>query len=197
MISEHRPFGSGALAGIAALIGVVHVCAAETPTPVGASFFADHRARSSGDVLTVLITENSSATESARTETDKTGGPSASVTTPALGQRQYAASLGTNFNGGGQVQRTGQLLARVSVVVDRIDDSGRLWVRGEQDIEINGEHQRIHLEGGVRPDDIAPDNTVPSWRVVDARIALIGKGVLGRSQTPGLLNQILHWLHLD
>jgi flagellar L-ring protein FlgH len=166
------------------------------PTTVGASFFADHRARSSGDILTVLVTETSSATETARTKTDKSDGLSASLTTPSR-QRQWQVAGGGTFDGGGQIARTGQLLARISVVVDQIDARGELHVHGEQDIDLNGEHQRIHLEGTVRSDDISPDNTVPSWRVSDAKISLIGKGILGRSQSPGLLGRIMHWLHLD
>jgi flagellar L-ring protein precursor FlgH len=119
------------------------------------------------------------------------------VTTPSRGQRQWGLGLGGTFDGGGQIARTGQLLARISVVVDRVDEVGKLHVRGDQDIDLNGEHQRIHLEGLVRPDDIAPDNTVLSWRVTDAKISLLGKGILGRSQSPGLIGRIMHWLHLD
>jgi flagellar L-ring protein precursor FlgH len=186
------------LAGPAVLMITVTARAVDPPATasVGPSFFADHRARGPGDVLTVLVTETSSATESARTSTDKKDALSASLTTPSR-QRQWGAGLGGTFDGGGQIARTGQLLARISVVVDRIDELGGLHVQGDQDIDLNGEHQRIHLEGMVRSDDVAPDNTVPSWRVSDARISLIGKGILGRSQSPGLLGRIMHWLHLD
>jgi flagellar L-ring protein precursor FlgH len=168
----------------------------ESQPQIGPSFFADRRARIAGDQLTVLITENASATETARTQTDKTDGISASLNTPSR-QRQWQVGGGGTFDGGGQIARTGQLVARISVVVERVDERGKLHVRGDQNIDLNGEHQRIHLEGTVRPDDIAPDNTVPSWRVTDAQIALIGKGILGRSQSPGLLGRIMRWLHLD
>jgi flagellar L-ring protein precursor FlgH len=162
-----------------------------------ASFFADHRAMNQGDVLTVLITESSSASESARTTTDKNDSASASLTNPARGQRQWQAGLGGSFSGGGELERTGQLVARISVVVERRDQNGNLVVRGDQDIELNGEHQRIHLEGAVRPDDVGPDNTVPSWRIMNARIALVGKGLLSHAQSPGILTRILQWLHLE
>jgi len=163
---------------------------------VGASFFADHRAHGPGDVLTVLVTESSSATESARTSTDKKDAFNALLTTPAR-QRQWNIGMGGTFDGGGQIARTGQLLARISVTVYGIDERGDLHVQGDQDIDLNGEHQRIHLDGTVRSDDVAPDNTVPSWRVGGAKISLIGKGILGHSQKPGLLGRIMHFLHLD
>ena len=163
---------------------------------VGTSFFADHRAHGPGDVLTVLVTETSSATESARTTTDKNDAFNALLNTPAK-QRQWNVGMGGTFDGGGKIARTGQLLARISVTVYHIDERGDLQVQGDQDIDLNGEHQRIHLDGMVRSDDIAPDNTVPSWRVGNAKISLIGKGILGQSQNRGLLGRIMHFLHLD
>lgn len=182
---------------LGAALSAAAAAANEAPLVTGASFFADRRAHATGDLLTVLVTENSSATESARTQTDKNDGVSASLSTPARGQRQWQAGVGNTFNGGGQIERSGQLLARISVVVDHMGEGNQLHVHGEQDIDLNGEHQRIHLEGMVRQDDIGPDNTVPSWRISDAHISLIGKGILGHSQSRGLLGRILHWLHLD
>lgn len=169
----------------------------DLPNPFGRSFFADHRARRPGDILTVLIVEAASATESAQTSTSKSDGLSASVSSPAHVGQQWQGSLGDDFAGAGQIQRSGQLVAQLSIVVDRIDGNGNLWVSGEQEIVINGERQRIRLKGMVRPDDIGPDNTVPSWRVSHAQIAFVGKGVLGGSQSPGLVTRILRWLRLD
>lgn len=169
----------------------------DLPNPFGRSFFADHRAHSPGDILTVLIVEAASATESAQTSTTKSDGLSASVSSPAHVGQQWQGSLGDDFTGTGQIQRSGQLVAQLSIVVDRIDDNGNLWVSGEQEIVINGERQKIRLKGMVRPDDIGPDNTVPSWRVSHAQIAFVGKGVLAGSQSPGLITRILRWLRLD
>lgn len=182
---------------------VVWMCAmgaghAAGVSPVaGRSFFADHKAVAAGDTLTVLITESASATETARTSTNKSDNANVNLTTPSRGQRQWGVGLGGTFSGGGQMERSGQLLAKLSVVVDRRDENGNLIVHGEQDIELNGEHQRIHLEGAVRPDDIAADNTVPSWRIMHAKIALVGKGILAHAQSPGIISRILQWLHLE
>lgn len=193
---------------VAAAMAVVALCASfppsqaqaqasAVPNPFGSSFYADHRARRAGDMLTVLIEEASSATESAQTSTSKSDGVAAGLSTPARQQRQWQASLGDQFTGSGQVARSDQLLAQLSVVVDKIDADGNLWIHGEQDIELNGERQKIRLTGMVRADDIGPDNTVPSWRVSNAQIAMVGKGVLGDSQKQGWLSRVLSWLHLD
>jgi len=182
---------------LSCLSGLPVAHAEEAAPAIGRSFFADHKATNVGDVLTVLITESASATETARTSTDKTDNATASLTTPSRGQRQWGAGLGGNFSGGGQIERSGKLLARLSVVVEHAGENGVLTVQGEQDIELNGEHQRIRLEGAVRTVDISPDNTVPSWRIMHARIALVGKGFLSRAQSPGIITRILQWLHLE
>lgn len=181
---------------LSALPRCAHAQADGLPQPFGYSFYSDHKAREAGDLLTVLIVEESSATESAQTTTNKTDGLSASLTTPARTQRQWQGSMGDQFDGRGQVARSGELLARLSVQIDSVDANGNLWVHGEQDIKVNGERQRIRLTGMVRPDDIAPDNSVPSWRIENAHILFLGKGVLGDSQSPGLLIRILRWLRL-
>ncbi len=197
MIEPARPWVAAAAV---AVIGLSHgmMAAATDPSPLaGRSFFSDHKAVAAGDTLTVLVTESASATESATTSTNKSDSANATLTTPLTGQRQWQAGLGGSFAGTGQTQRSEQLLARISVVVDRSDPNGNLVVHGEQEIELNGEHQRIRLEGAVRPDDIAPDNTIPSWRVMNAKIALTGKGILSRAQSPGIITRVLQWLHLE
>jgi flagellar L-ring protein precursor FlgH len=157
------------------------------------SFFADRRAHEVGDMLTVLITEFSTVEQRARTTTSKA--EDASVTWQGKDSDQHTAfvDFSTNFNGGGQIERSGKLIAKLAVTVAGVDANGNLIVHGEQDIHVNNERQRIQLDGTVRPEDIGPDNTIPSWRVSSARIAFVGKGLLGRKQSPGLLTRILSW----
>jgi flagellar L-ring protein FlgH len=197
MIEPVRHFAGTTAVLVFALSHVVNATATDAAPAAGRSFFSDHKAVVAGDTLTVLITESASATETARTSMNKNDSANATFTTPARGQRQWQAGLGGSFAGTGQTERSEQLLAKLSVVVDRSDENGNLVVHGEQDIELNGERQRIHLEGAVRPDDIAPDNTIPSWRIMHAKISLTGKGILSRAQSPGIITRILQWLHLE
>jgi flagellar L-ring protein precursor FlgH len=95
------------------------------------------------------------------------------------------------FAGGGQIERSGTLLARLSVKIEGVDANGNFIVSGEQLIVINNEKQAIRVSGLIRPDDIAADNTVPSWRVAGADIQLLGKGLLSKKSSPGLLTRLL------
>jgi len=159
--------------------------------------FADHTAYRPGDLVTVIITESAAASATARTRADKRDRLSASVRLPNDEREDVDLSLGTEFNGGGQIQRTGKLLARLAVVVDAVDLNGNLIISGEQDILVNNERQRIALSGLVRRADISPDNTIVSSRIANARIDFKGDGILARQQSPGLLGLIFRLLGLN
>ncbi len=157
------------------------------------SFYADRHAVATGDVLTVVITEFSTVATSAQTQTSKSESAKASFLHDAGETHLAAADFDTKSAGGGQIERTGKLIAKLAVTVRGVDGRGNLLVHGEQEIQVNNERQRISLDGYVRPEDIAPDNTIPSWRVGGAHIEFTGKGLLARRQSPGLLTRILTW----
>ena len=154
---------------------------------------SDKRAHLPGDVLTILIYENSSAVTSADTTLQRSN----DVTLHASAdQHSHAAAVGANndFNGGGTVQRQGKLLAQMSVSVAGVAPNGDLLVAGEQVLEINSDRQKIRVEGRVRPLDISDANTVLSSRLADARISYLGDGDLASRQRPGLWSRLFHGL---
>lgn len=151
---------------------------------------SDRRAQRVGDVLTVLVVENSSASATAGTRTDKATDAAISLTSPSR-QRGYALGIENNFDGNGKIARSGRLLAQLSVVVVGVEANGDLRVKGDQMLELNGEKQMINLEGRVRPIDIGESNTVPSNRIADARITYVGDGILAESQNKGWLTRMI------
>lgn len=157
---------------------------------------ADRRAQRVGDILTILVVENSSASATAGTKTDKATNASIQLTSPTR-QHKYGLEVDDGFDGNGKIARTGRLLAQLSVVVTAIEPNGDLRVKGEQLLEMNGEKQTINLEGRVRPVDIGEGNTVPSSRLADARITYMGDGVLADNQNKGWLTRLITaFLHL-
>jgi flagellar L-ring protein precursor FlgH len=152
---------------------------------------SDRGARNIGDSLTVLIAENSIATDSATNNTHRSshfGGTLASGDDSHAG----ALDLDSSFDGAGQVARAHQMLAQISVVVDAILPNGDLHVSGAQALNINGERTNIRLSGRVRPEDIAPDNTIVSTRLAEASIDYDG----ARRVRPGVLTRLFNWLGL-
>jgi len=159
------------------------------------AFAADHRAYRTGDNLTVLITEIASASSTANTATNK----ETALTAKLSGRNEnfdLSAGLGDNFDGGGRTERTGKLLAKLTVLIESIDEHGDLRIRGAQTIDVNNERQSITLSGKVRPQDIGADNSVLSSRISDAKIEFVGDGVINEKQRPGLLTRFLSWLRI-
>lgn len=161
------------------------------------SLFADRRAHRVGDMLTVVVTEVASASASARTNADKEESVFGRINQPDERPWNLDLSFGNDFEGGGQIQRSGKFLARLTVMVQSVDQHGNLSVLGEQNIRVNNEEQRIALSGVVRPEDIGPDNTVASSRIADASIDFKGEGVLARKQSPGLLTKLFDLFGLN
>ena len=176
-----------------ALLIAVPMTASLAADPVSAprSLFSDRRAHMQGDVLTVLIAEAASMSTSANTRLNK-GESAQAHLLQHDGEMQLAdVGLDSKFAGGGQMDRSGTLLARLSVHIDAVDANGNLLVSGEQLIMVNNENQKIRVSGIVRPDDIAADNTVPSWRIAGTNIELLGHGILTKKSSPGPLTWLL------
>lgn len=180
---------TGILTALLALAPVAAAAADSVSAP--RSLFSDRRAQMPGDVLTVLISEVASMSTQAQTQLRK--GESANANLLQRDGEIQLASVGfdSQFAGGGQMERSGTLLARLSMQIDSIDANGNFIVSGEQLIIVNNEKQRIRVTGLVRPDDIASDNTIPSWRVAGANIQLLGDGILTKKARPGILTWLL------
>lgn len=159
------------------------------------SLTSDRRAYQIGDVLTVLIVENSSASATAGTNTDKSNNLGIKFSIPNR-QEESALSLQEEFDGRGKIARSGKLLAQISVTVKDINPNGDLLISGDQLIEINDEKQSINIKGKVRPIDIDARNSVLSTRIADAQIKYVGDGVLADSQHKGWLSKIITFLGL-
>lgn len=157
----------------------------------------DHRAHRLGDSLTVLVYENSSASNNADTQLAKEGsaGVGLSADDPKLGGR-FDLDLAEHHKGGGKITRSGKLAAQITVTVHGLEPNGDLRVEGRQLIFVNDEKQEIVLRGRVRPRDISETNTVVSGRLADASISYLGEGVLASKQKPGILTRLLSWLGL-
>jgi flagellar L-ring protein precursor FlgH len=160
------------------------------------SLTADNRAYRVGDMLTVLVMENSSASANANTSAENRGGLLFGWKATNRSENS-SLQLGDTFGGKGQIQRSGKLLAQLTVTVREVDPmTGLLHVSGEQQIFVNDEKQEITLHGKVRPIDVFDNNTVLSTRLADARISYIGDGILSEKQHAGLITRFLSWLGL-
>lgn len=157
---------------------------------------SDRKASRVGDILTLLVVENSQASNSVTKGSRKRNGLDASVTSTLGVAENVGGTLGGQYEGQGSNGRTDKMFARLSVTVVEVFPNGDMRVAGLQRLKINGETTSINVSGRVRSDDITPDNSVLSWRLADAVIDYDGKGFATRSAKPGVVGKIFSWLGL-
>jgi len=158
------------------------------------SLGTDRKAARVGDVLTIQVVETSSATSSADTSTGRKSSIDAEFRLSRRPTTAGGLEVDSDFEGGGKTQRSGRLLAQMSVNVVDIAPNGDLYVKGDQLLTVNDEQQKIHVKGRVRPQDISPGNVVLSTRLAQAEIIYMGEGELAGRQRPAWWNRFLNWL---
>lgn len=159
--------------------------------------FAQRTAHAEGDILTVLISETSSASYQATTSTgkkDSTSVPSPNI--PIIGGlfKSLGFDASSATTGTGATQQAGSLIARMTVIVRKVLPNGNLQIEGARTVHVNKDTQLVHLTGLVRPDDIAADNTILSEKIADAVIRSEGKGQIADRQRQGFFTKILSYL---
>jgi flagellar L-ring protein precursor FlgH len=168
-------------------------------------FFKDQRAHKVGDILTVIVTIDDSAQISNATTRKRTSGNDANVGTtlgslfnskvPAVGvdvsPSGGISTSGSMTDGGtGTVNRNEKLQTNVAVVVTQTLPNGNLVIEGHQEVRVNFEIRDLIVQGIVRPEDIQSDNTIPSEKIAEARIAYGGRGQITDVQQPRYGQQI-------
>lgn len=164
--------------------------------------FTDSRARRVGDIVQVNIVENSKATNSADTQTDRDSsinlGLGSMFNANVLGQTGgmqvtpfLEAQSQAEFQGSGETKRENQVTATVGARVTNILPGNLLQVEGARQIRVNDETQILVVRGVVRPKDIGPDNSVYSTHLADAFIEYYGEGIVAERQKPGWLTRLL------
>jgi flagellar L-ring protein precursor FlgH len=169
-------------------------------------FFKDQRAHKIGDILTVLVTVDDSARISNSTARQRSSSNEAGVGgvlgsifggvgggVPGLdvsADGSISTESGMGDNGSGSVNRSESLETQVAAVVTQVLPNGNLVIEGRQEVRVNFEVRDLIVAGIVRPEDIHADNTIPSSKIAEARIAYGGRGQITDVQQPRYGQQI-------
>lgn len=156
--------------------------------------FEDRRPRMVGDILTVVLNEQVSASKNAAANASRNGSASLTpITVPDQLSKlsEWATELeGENvFAGSGGAKANNSFNGTITVSVLEVMANGNLRVRGEKQIAINQGTEFIRFSGVVNPRAITVQNTVPSTQVADARIEYVGDGYINEAQTMGWLQR--------
>ncbi len=174
---RYAPVSSSALTVPAAVTGSIF----QTNRNFG--LYGDRIALNVGDILTVTLEEQTRSTKKADTsykKDNKTTFNEANLLGSALSMNNL--SLNTNvdfkrdFGGEAASDQSNSLKGNISVTVSEVLPNGILRVQGEKWLTLSQGDEYVRLTGLVRPEDISTDNTIPSTKVADARIAYGGTG---------------------
>lgn len=160
------------------------------------TLFKDKKANQVGDLLTVVLVEQTTASKSADISADKE--TTINIPNPTIlgrpanliiNDRTLATDIETEseFTGAGSANQSNRLDGSVSVVVEQVLPNGNLRVRGQKLITINQGDEFVRVTGLVRPEDIRGDNTVLSTQIADAHFSYGGRGVIADSNSMGWL----------
>ena len=169
---------------------------------VSRPMFADKRGTGVGDILTIVVQENTAANKNNETKTERSSSLSAAITSflfspgasKLLTQGGQLPAMAYNsdhkHDGTGAINDSESIVAHIAVTITDVLPNGNLVIEGKRETSFSGEHQTIILRGVVRSDDVAADNTVLSYNVANATIQIIGKGTVTDSQNKGWFNRI-------
>lgn len=155
-----------------------------------ASLSTDYKARSAGDLITVLVVQDVTASNSGSVGTDRSFNASSGIDSlPGKLKTGGVANLlglhsAETLSGKGQATSSSKLRTSLAGRVVAVLPSGNLVIAAERSIVMNHERQSIVLRGVVRPGDVGPDNTVVTNVISNLELELKGKGVISDGTRP-------------
>ena len=175
---------------------------------VDADLFTDVKAGDVGDIITINIVETSKASKDSKTQLGRSNEVKAGIDA-LVGFETYThpiiqgiapefnlatgidAKYESSFSGNGKTSRNENMTAQISARVIQVLPNGNLVIRGSREITVNYEKQIMVIQGVIRREDVAADNTVLSSYIADAKIDYIGKGDVSRQQRQGWLSRLI------
>ena len=155
-----------------------------------ASWLGDRLPLQAGDVLTVVVDEQTAAHE--RVGRSATGNRSMRAGLNALingssNQATITSGINNDSRDDGEAQRQGDLTAVLTVRVTSVAPNGVARIEGSKQVAVDGRAQIVSLKGFVRAEDVSATNEVLSGHIADAVITYKGKTIGPRTGIVGKL----------
>jgi flagellar L-ring protein precursor FlgH len=158
--------------------------------------FEDIKATRVGDLLTVVLSEETNASKSTSLEADKS--TTINLPNPTLfGKSDYtingrevlssSATASRDIDGEGELTQENSLDGNITVTVTERLPNGYLIIKGEKMLTLNEGSEIVRIDGMVRPTDIDSNNQIESAKIANARITYKGNGVVSDSSKAGWL----------
>ena len=159
------------------------------------NLYSDSKAHRVGDIIAVILSENTQANKAANTEITK---ENETILEPIIGlggtpltmkgkSAQFGITQNSDFAGESLADQSNSLSGDISVHVLRVLPNGNLMIRGEKWLTLNNGDEYIRLTGVIRPKDITSSNTILSTKIANARIQYAGTGSFADANEQGWL----------
>ena len=169
------------------------------------AFFKDQRAKDVGDILTVSLSINDSASFGTTLNRTRTDSESANVTNllgfeagltkflPSAVNPASMLNIGSASSAvtAGTTGRSETMTSNIAAVITQVLPNGNLVISGRQEMRVNYEMRELTIEGIIRPEDISTSNSVTYDKIAEARIYYGGRGVASDVSQPRYGQQIL------
>jgi flagellar L-ring protein precursor FlgH len=164
---------------------------------------ADLRAFRVNDLVTLKISEATSAIAKANVSTSRAG--SNALSAPNLFGALAGFGIGSStadkstsntnkFAGAGTTDRSATFSTVVTARVVKVVGNGNLIFEGFRDIQLNNETQRLYVAGMLDPHMLDATNTITSGQVAELRIGYGGQGVVDETLKPGYISRLLAYV---
>jgi flagellar L-ring protein precursor FlgH len=163
--------------------------------------FSDHKAMHVNDIVTVVISETATSTNSidkslSESDSSKLGGgvftatgnsalSSAANKLSGLTNVGFAADSTSAYSGAGASNKNASFTTTVSARIVKVLQNGNYFVNGRREIMVDDEKQIIQISGVIRPYDIDQNNQINSSKMSDAKILYDSQGDLDRATEQG------------
>ena len=157
--------------------------------------FEDRRARLVGDLVTIQIIENITASQKSSSTVDRSSDVSGGITAlPFVGstftdKTKLAAKSGNAFAGKGGTESANKFEGSITTTVIDVLPNGHLVVAGEKQIGVNQNVDVLRFSGTVDPRLLQPGSIVNSTQVANVRVESRGRGAQSEAQIMGWLGR--------
>ncbi len=199
------------IASVSALLlltaGTEFMAADEAPDwSFAAELYQHEKARRIGDLLTILVVEESSIKKDAQHSTEKSIAYNSQFSFPspvvnsnaiwgAVSKPAWTVSANRTFDGKGGISDSDSFSAAITVQVIDVLPNGNLVIEGKRYINMKKERIEMTLSGVVRARDINNQNQIQSTQIANAMIEYVSTGSVQQTTKKGVLPSIVDFIN--
>ena len=171
------------------------------PQPATGSYrpmFEDRRARLVGDLVTIQIIENITASQKSSSTVDRNSETSAGISAlPFVGKTftdktTLGAKSANTFGGKGGTESANKFEGSITASVIDVLPNGHLVVAGEKQIGVNQNMDVLRFSGTVDPRMLQPGSVIASTQVANVRVESRGRGAQNEAQVMGWMGRFFN-----